>query len=215
MASVRMTNDLRKIINDQAGNVFDGAVARAEKQIDPMLNDRLAMEYWNVVLKDYTDKLPNPWMCQVERLTCEVKYIDIQGAIEEYNIYTERLMKPLAVPKIIDLVEEDDRGWTLSIPDNFMFSETIVDEVTKWQNKINKVFAEQLAFEKNIKNILERCNTLKQFFDLWPQGENLVTASIMSDYNKANVVKKKDPIITEEVAQELSTSLLKQTLINK
>jgi hypothetical protein len=37
----------------------------------------------------------------------------------------------------------------------------------------------------------------------------------MSDYNKANVVKKKDPIITEEVAQELSTSLLKQTLINK
>lgn len=215
MASVRMTNDLRKIINKQAECVFDGAVARAEKQIDPMLNDRLAMEYWNGHLKEYTDKLPNPWMCQVDRMSCEIKYVDLNGDIEEYNIYAERILKPLAVPKIINLVTISDAYTCLDIPDNYSFSEGIVEEVTKWQNKINKVFAEQLAFEKNIKNILERCNTLKQFFDLWPQGENLVTPSIMSDYNKANVVKKKDPIITEEVAQELSTSLLKQTLINK
>jgi hypothetical protein len=73
-----------------------------------------------------------------------------------------------------------------------------------------------MNFINELSSILERCNTLKQFLNAWPQGENLVPADVMRTYN-APPEKRVNPLehIAPEVSTELSVALLKQTIVNK
>lgn len=213
MASVRMTKDLRAAIQAKANCVFDKAEAKVTDPPDSMLADKIAREYFDNELAETMQYLPGSWKAVANHLQVAVNYIDNDGDVVKHHFY-EYLKNQLTVPNLNDLIEVNANQISLVIPDDYRFSTDTINTIMVWRNKLDKVLDERMAFENEIRRILERCNTLKQFFDIWPQGENLVPPAEVYKLTAATSTKKKEIILSDEVAQELSTSLLKQTLIN-
>ena len=95
----------------------------------------------------------------------------------------------------------------------FECSDALYQEYADYQSKIDKLKNEQKEFRDKIKSIVKRCNTLKQFLQVWPQGENLVPENVLKKYH-APTEKRVNPAEEIEIDDSLSAALIRRKVIN-
>ena len=217
MASVRMSNQLRANITQQGEGIFLTSIQRLQNNLADDIHDRAAAEY---IAKEITPHILNmrpEWMGNVAEITYSIRYqlTSSNNPKETFKFDTEALLKKVRIPKILGLyVVGYGQIKSLYVPDKFEFSYGLVQEVTKWQTAIADTEAERRKFMNELKKILKRCNTLKQFLDVWPQGENLISPTVLAKLHARPVREKKEPMLSEEASVELSVTLLKRKLMS-
>jgi len=217
MASVRMSEALRSSITSKAKGLFEPALDKARTSLPNDWYDRLAEEVCEkninslpIMQKVPIEQWPDDWTKRVNRI-----YVLIRNDDKSYQIYSPELVKPIKVPTCVK-TDGINPSLRLNISEPFTCSDKLFNEFYQVKLKEEKIVIEQKEFVENIKNITSRCNTLKQFLNVWPQGENLVPANVMSKFNTP-VKKRSNPAehILPEINKNLSAVLIKRTLINR
>lgn len=217
MSSVRMSETIRKQIVYTGDQIFNASEARLFNKLASDIHDRAAAEYVAVEFTPHIKNFPTQWLVSAANVSYSIKYyLGPEPATEmEYSFSEESLMIPVRIAKILGFYSTTYGNTTLlTIPKSFVFSLELSSEISKWRQAIQDTHKEKVAFMDELKSILQRCNTLKQFLDTWPQGENLVSANILAKLNERPVREKKEPMLTEEASVALSTTLLKRTLMS-
>jgi len=214
MSSVRMSEKLRERIVQKGQSIFNTSVARLQNNLAADFHDRAATEYIRSEINQFIPDIPDNWCAKIDHVTYKINY-QLNALLTQWSWTEETLVKKQTIPKIYGLYSEGfGDSKTLNIPDKFQFSQKLMDELSTWRTAIHKANSEKTEFMDELKRILKRCNTLKQFLDTWPQGENIVPAEILAKLNEKPVREKKEPLITEEASVALSTTLLKRTLMS-
>lgn len=214
MASVRMSNNLRKQIENAATNLFLKSKEKIRAAFPKDFHDRAAREYVNYKFVPQIPTIPEEYLVKINQVTYSIKYLVNESPIE-YDWDSETLLNPLQIIKLYDFYSEGfGKAKLLTIPKGFNFSAELQDELTVWRKKLRDCHEEESAFMAEIKRITTRCNTIKQFLDTWPQGENLLPAETMRAFNVKPEKREKVPIITEEASVTLSATLLKRTIMS-
>lgn len=218
MASVRMSETLRSNIKLKANQLFQPAIEKAEGKLAKDYYQRLFDHLYEIKVSNHYmfKKIPiNDWPLEwLETAKGFTVVIDDHGNATKYRITSLNLSNK-QIPKCAD---EWPVNWN-SILDFKSINDCNSDLITEYRNYqagIKKEENKRRNFINELSSILERCNTLKQFLNAWPQGENLVPADVMRTYN-APPEKRVNPLehIAPEVSTELSVALLKQTIVNK
>ncbi len=214
MSSVRMSDKLRERIIRKGEAIFSASLVRLNGNLATDFHDRAATEYIESEIKQFISDIPTKWCSDINRVTYQIIYM-VELRPTAWSWSEESLAKRLIIPKIYGLYSEGfGDSKTLNIPIDFNFSEGLESELTKWRKAIRDTNSEQKLFLDELKRIVKRCNTLKQFLDTWPQGENIVPPEILAKLNEKPVREKKEPLLTEEASVALSTTLLKRTLMS-
>jgi len=218
MASVRMSGKLREQIVSNGNKIFDASDKRARDSLAKDFHNRAASEYTTALLKTFNTytNFPDEWISKVGHVSFKITYELLEGTAKQEMSWNEMgLQKTIKVPKLYGIYRESYGGAKiLDIPITFTFSQELSAEVSNWRNAIRKVESERKDFINELKRILRRTNTLKQFLDTWPQGENLVPPSVLATLNEKLIRTKKEPLMTEEASVALSVTLLKRTLMS-
>lgn len=214
MSSVRMSEKLRIRIKQKGDQIFAVSSNRLNGNLAKDFHDRAATEYINTEMS-FSAEIPDKWTAKIDNVTYTINYL-VNGTLLTEMAFSQRsLIKKITIPKIYGLYSENfGDSKILDIPKGFKFSQGLCDEISKWRQAIRLAHDEQHAFTSELKRILTRCNTLKQFLDTWPQGENLVPPEVLAKLNEKPVREKKEPLMTEEASVALSTTLLKRTLMS-
>jgi hypothetical protein len=214
MSSIRMSETLRERIVRQGEAIFTASDERVRGNLAKDIHDRAANEFVHSELSIIAG-IPDKWMGKVDHISYKLKYkLEGNDATHEMSWSETGLLKKIKIPMIYTLYSESyGDSKILNVPNGFLFSEGLSDEVGNWRNAVRRVEAERKTFLDELKRILKRTNTLKQFLDTWPQGENLVPNDVLAKLNEKPVREKKEPLMTEEASVALSTTLLKRTLM--
>jgi hypothetical protein len=220
MASVRMSEKLREEIMNNAHKIFSNSAEKAQASLPELFHDRAIQEYYTAAFKLYIDKIPAEWKNTVNKISYKMEYVlanDSLKTIQHMTWSEVAIIKPVTIP-MLHLIYRETYGGTriCNIPNTFDFSDELKTELGFFRDRCRKVADEEESFCNNLKAILRRTNTLKQFTDVWPQGENLIPAYALAALNEktTRVKKDNDQILSEEVSKSLSTTLLKRTLMS-
>lgn len=216
MASVRMSADLRSTIICNAKQLFQPTLNKATNKLAPDFADRLMDEIYTemisslpIMQKAPIEYWPSDWLTNVKKVSCILIHPTINA---EYNIHASDLIKTYKIPSTHNQV-----GWNGFDAKRFQCSDALFREYHEVREGIKKIQEEQKTFCNKIESIIKRCNTLKQFLELWPQGENLVPPDVMQTYNKP-AEKRINPVIKDQIDIDdaaLSSVLIKRTLVNR
>lgn len=216
MASVRMSNDLRKRIKKAAQQLFEKSLQKIENSFATDYHDRVAQEFVIVEFQPHivVGNIPLQYLDKVNRVTYKINY-PIGSTEAEYSWDEEVLVNPIKIIKLYDYYSEGyGNAKILTIPGTFQFSLALQTELGNWRTKLQDCRKEESDFMDEITRITSRCNTVKQFLDTWPQGENLLPADVLQKFNKKPEKREKIPMITEEASVTLSATLLKRTIMS-
>lgn len=216
MASVRMSNTLRVKIENAASFLFTKSTNKIVASFATDFHDRAAKEFVAVEFQPHISagNIPIQYLTNINQVTYKINYV-MGNAPTEYAWDSETLINPIKIIKLYDFYSEGfGKSKILTIPDGFSFSKGLEQELSDWRNKLADCRVEESDFMAEIKRITKRCNTVKQFLDTWPQGENLLPAEILRNFNKKPEKREKIPIITEEASITLSATLLKRTIMS-
>ena len=218
MASVRLSKDLRQTIINNALDLFNPALAKAVPAKDYL--DRLTQEIIDkevnslpVMIKAPISEWPKKWTTKIKQISVNVKRKDIQPD-HIYNFHFENLHKQHRIPKCCSIISNYS-DFRIDIGD-YQPSDALFNELETVKAKERKILKEQEDFANQIKQIVNQCNTLKQFLEAWPQGENLVPDDVMRTYNKP-AQKRVNPgeFVAPEISTELSATLIKKRIANQ
>jgi hypothetical protein len=213
MASVRMSQELRNIIENQGAALFVESINKAQKKLaddfpDRLMDDIYANEYEKYVV--HLNALPAAWL-----MTVNGCYIQVKGTVDAidyaYSVHAESTTKDYLLPKVDGLKES--YGGNKYYKDGHRPSQPIFDELHKYHSRIKKIQDERDKFVTTLKKTLSRCNTLKQFIDVWPHAEELIPESYLRKLNEV-VVRNKQERIDPKVSTEISSILVKRSILN-
>jgi hypothetical protein len=212
MASVRMSEALRSNITTKAMQLFQPAIEKAEGKLAKDYYQRLFDHLYEIKVSSHymLKKIPiNDWPLEWLQTAKGFSVIIGDYRIASIGLSNKQIPKcadewPVNWNGLLDFKRVDD------------CNSDLITEYENYQAGIKKEENKKRNFMNELSSILKRCNTLKQFLNAWPQGENLVPADVMRTYN-APPEKRVNPAehITPEVSTELSVALLKQTIVNK
>lgn len=218
MSSVRMSNNLRKQIEIAAKALFIKSEHKIRTSFAVDYHDRAAKEFVDTEFKPHitAGNIPIQYLAKINAVTYKMPYkVNEGGGIIVYDWSDEALLNPIEIIKLFDYYSEGfGKAKVLTIPPKFKFSMVLQDELSTWRRKIRTCNEEENDFMTEIKRITSRCNTIKQFLDTWPQGENLLPADVMRAFNTKPKKREKVPLITEEASVTLSATLLKRTIMS-
>ena len=214
MASVRMSEDLRSRIVQKAKLIFQPGIVKANGKLAPDFHNRLLDAVYKQVVTDHPFMQKNPINTWPDTWVKEIGGINVtlyknKDTYDHYMI-TENISSTYQIPKTSF---ETDYGDRLKCPK--FYSESLFDEYDTYKQRIAKKIEEQNKFVKELQIILKRCNTLKQFLNAWPHGENLVPPDALQKHY-AVPEPRVNPVdhIAPEVSADLSTTLVKKTIMN-
>lgn len=217
MSSVRMSKVIRDKIIKTGDELFEKSLHKLHEALATDFHDRIAAEYIQYEFATYLSVVPDHWKQTVSQVTYAIDYNigHVNGVTTEFAFDKMTLLKRPEIIKIDKMFNEGfGKIYTLCIPTEYQFAASLSLEITEWRNEIRKTHNEQEEFMDELKNILNRCNTIKQFLDIWPQGENLTPPDILARLNEKPLREKPEPILTEEASVTLSQTLLKRTLMS-
>ena len=217
MSSVRLSTNLRHMIQRNATSVFQQSIGTAQQKLADDYYNRLNEVTYQTVLGHYNfSSFPSSWFVNTNIMTVTIlPHILIAPYVHKNRyILTSTSIKEYNVPKISELLFTGSntsilRAGEVVIPDK------LYQEYDKFQGRIKKIELERDEFNKELKQILNRCNTLKQCLDAWPQGESLVPSEYIRRLNQLAEKREKPERVEPTVATTLSTVLIKRTLLNK
>jgi hypothetical protein len=216
-----MSETLRADIKSKANQLFQPAIEKAESKLAKDYYQRLFDHLYEIKVSNHymfkkipINNWPSEWLETAKGFTVVIDE-EHGNATKQGNRITSLNLSHKQIPKC---AEEWPVNWN-GILDFKRVNDCNSDLITEYRNYqagIKKERDKKMNFINELSSILERCNTLKQFLNAWPQGENLVPADVMRTYN-APPEKRVNPLehIAPEVSTELSVALLKQTIVNK
>ena len=207
MASVRMSAQLRDNIVYRAGTIFIKPRERAEKALAEDYADRVMDEIWNKDYKEYVNLIPDSWCVEVDEISGSVR--GMYKEKETSHHIDKKLIKSYKLPNLNNVV-----NWSSDFDiTDYPISQSLFDEISKYHARKDKVAREEREFKDHLRATLTKCNTLKQFLDVWPDGEELIPAPVLEKYNTVTPVKAepKERVDPETTAQ-LSSILMRRKI---
>ena len=217
MASVRISNELRAQIEQEVMNLFKKSIQKAEDSLADDFGKRLAREVYDreitnhsFMIKNPIDTWPEEWLDDYRPLSIKICSSKTDTT---YTIQINDDAFSFQYPKCIN---SNYVTYSSYNAERFEPSVELFHEYDVYKHKVRKKYHERTEFLEQVKSVLNKCNTLKQFLNAWPQGENLVPADVMAKYN-APPEKRVNPAehVTPEVSTELSATLIKKTIVNR
>jgi hypothetical protein len=207
MASVRMSKQLKDLITNKARDLFSQPYSRALDALAEDYGDRLMTDVCTNDFDKYIPLIPESWCTKIDEASGYITG-DYKGEVKKYYV-SFNLVKKYTVPNIRDLMNHY-RG-------NFEFkdykpSQDLFDEYAKYEARKEKIDNERKEFVDKITQSLDRCNTLKQFLDVWPDGEQLVPEDVMIKYNTEPVKPPPRETMDPEITTELSSVLMRRKI---
>ena len=217
MASVRMTPQLRREINYNGGDLFKDQIMKAK--------DALADDFWQRAAERYAADtyteaemamLPEKWIARCTHYDITLK-IPQESQGSSAHQHEGALIEPIRIPDLRDRVGVYGTRVELRIlyDAEYVWPTEVIDEVTKYLTRVKAAESQQTEFLKKLESYLKKCNTLKQFLNAWPQGEELVPEHDMNRYREPKVIVKTatSRLATERDSTELNAGLLRQKIM--
>ena len=217
MASVRMNPQLRREINYKGSDLFNDQIRKAK--------DGLADDFWQRTAEQYAAdtyteaemaRLPEKWIakCTHYDITIKIPH-ELQRSLSHQHEGT--LIEPIRIPDLRDRVGIYGTRVELRIQHDagYVWPTEVIDEVTQYLTRVKAAETQQTEFVKKLESYLKKCNTLKQFLNAWPQGEELVPEHDMIRYREPKVIVKTATtrLATERDSTELNAGLLRQKIM--
>ena len=212
MSSIRMTGYLRGQIMSKGHNLFAEAIEKADKELASDFGDRLMGEIYDTHYRPFIPKnFPTEWTQTIKGIN-----LTLDGTVKgtgtiSYNV-TLSVNRVYNIPSVSNLVSYQNY---LRQPNNFICSQLLFDEYYKFRSRVNKIRTEAKEFTTDLNRVLNRCNTLKQFLESWPQGESLIDPEIIKELNKPRPKRETPERIDSESRLKLSTTLIKRTILKR
>ena len=210
MASVRMSRKLRENIIRNGNNLFSKPAQRAATSLADDYSDRMMTHIWQDYFEKYIKSLPDDWCINIETADGTLKG-NYKGEIKNIN-HHYRFTKKYKIPHISKLITWND---SLNLNKDYILSQELFDELAEYKGRIEKVEKEKKTFVDQLTYTLNKCNTLKQFLDVFPDGEKLVPITTMEIYNDKTAKPKSiaaEERMEPEVATELSSILMRRKI---
>jgi len=208
MASIRMTAYLRSTISMAGRRLFASAIEKAEGKLDPTFYDRLAQEVYDsrYAARDI-HHFPQDWTMKTKGISTTIKSTDSDKP--RYAISSTCN----ASHTVLEINSHVLSSCKFLYMNTFECSDALYDEYYKYKENIVKRTKERDAFQEELNNVLKRCNTLKQFLDLWPHGESLINQQTMAEFNKPPEKRKTIEHVPEDVSAMMSSTLIKRSIV--
>lgn len=205
MASVRISKNLRDQIKRIAAELFTKPAQRAAAALADDFPDRLMTEIWETMFSEYINFIPEELCIEVQSIAGYIK-TNYKGVPVTWYILKD-CVKTYQIPKINDLY--NNKAYVLN---NYNPSEKLANEYGKFRARVDKVRKEKEDFVAQLNNTLEKCNTLKQFLEAWPDGEQFVPEDVMIKHNTVSEKHASREAIEPEVITNLSSVLMRRKI---
>lgn len=186
MASVRMTNSLRREIADKAFTSFDTACPRPQvttefaDKLRQAINNRPAAKVYKRI-KELQDSLGDEPKSFRDKNSYSIKNFNsvmLEKIIDPVKDIRHSLSIEFTPPVSVLSGHEDRYSWGghgLKLDELDQKDITEIDELfTEHLEKDKKWEENRSEYVFSIEALLNKCNTLKQLLEVWPAAENLV-----------------------------------------
>lgn len=215
MATVRMSNDLKRTILDKATHAFDSANPEPEpsndletllaKAIRNMPQQKSMQKIKTIMREDSLSEVQSFGWNKNEMKTATLNAIAL--SINETNtLRSEVIFINLSNPiDVLQLKGASPYGYSASerlyacdlLPED---QPEIVQKITSLVDRRKERNTKRSDYLISIESLIDKCNTLKQFLQAWPAAESLVPNHTISKmYEKATRVQRANKI-REEVS---------------
>ena len=206
MAGLRITKRTHEDIMNNGYNLFNKQIDKAKETLADDFWQRAVEAYVLTECIPYMRDMPEAWI-----VTCNAFDIRIKPITTTKNICWEsgNLIKPVRVPNLQDLLVrygstrqikitggQSHEGWEAPME--------LRNEITKHQLYVERAMTQRTEFQTNLAGYLDKCNTLKQFLNAWPQGEELIPSHVL-ELHRTPAIKK--PVIPRPAMEFDSTTL--------
>ena len=242
MASVRLTQDLRTIINRNARDAHKNVniepkatneqcefIAKAVKNtpIQQLLADvvterekrgEMSSELGeNLMEKKYNDSFPQLQKTSVITITNNISNKNNSGEYVKFNLNTPIQLYSLdsyTSHRAYSNVSPWNHGhWMVS---EFALNQQteIAEIVNKLQYDIEEFATNKRSYETQVEQVLRQCTTVKQLLEVWPASESLIPSEKLQQMAVKITRKQRAENIKEEIQFDAS-KLNKHLLANK
>ena len=200
MTSVRLTKDLKQKIVNKGAVLFVDRINKKRNSLRPDFYDDVAQAFVDKFMTPYmrNRKFPDEFYCECNKLDAHFS----TGWV---------MSKPLNKTYKILAITNFYSGNRFDIAEEYIDS-ILHKEYKEYAENIKLLEKEQDDFKKELKRVLENCNTITQFLKVWPQGEHLITDLEIN--TKTRTRKKKEIEVDQATLNTLNVGLLKQTMLN-
>ena len=240
MASVRLTQELRSKINENARDAYNNVnvvpkptskqcefIAKAVKNtpIQCLLKDVVTErekrgELYpqlgeNLMLEKYNDSFP-----QFHKTSVVSIVNDLDGSGDSRERVDFNFNTPIHLYSCSSYTSHrhSHNSWNHG---SWMVSEFALEQQTEVAEMVNdlrfdikRFWENKKAYEKQIKEVLKQCTTVKQLLDVWPAAESLVPSEKLQEMAVKITRKQRAQNIKEEIHFD-SSKLNKHLLANK
>jgi len=210
MASVRLTRELRDKIHQKAMNAF--TVANPEPmpsaefitlltQAIPRMPSQIGLRKMKKIYEDEIDGAKSFGCTSAKIINKTIDTISIEWSDDAFSRDKSIRFEP-SVP--INVLRNDTNSYYMSfmsyIEDYAQEDRTQLQEyATDLFNRRNENKEAEHQYRHKVRDLLERCNTLKQLLEVWPAAENLVPSEYVCKLHEKVTRKQRAQSVKEEI----------------
>lgn len=207
MPTVRLTKKLIESINKSTKELLD----KQRKEL-PELSIKEANKILNNFV-EYFHLQPH----KADFLNTSIHYIRLANLTNYFKIGIDSIMisvtpRKLCIPKPIAFADQTIHvfGDSIDYPLPKEDEQLIKINITQQDN----ILGQCIAFEEQLKDLLKRCTTVKQFIEAWPQGEQFIPSSdLQKHYEQEKKQRKRGVYLEDEELSNLNAVILTSKLI--
>ena len=206
MASVRLSRDLRSIIQRNAVQAFDVSTPEPQYKtedvefiIERITNNSTQTAYADIA--NAFDSIPTykpHWGYTKSRAAFGFstphrnKVTAVTLVFDEANHNDRDNQERIPLPRSIELYSADDNAQVpIAVVDDPAARQKVTNIVNTYRERHKEYREKRYQYSETISNLLAECSTLKQFLTAWPAGESFVPQDKMNElHTKVTRVQK-------------------------
>ena len=200
MSSLRLSKNIKEQIINKGQDLFTVRITKKRNSLRP--------DFYDDVAQAFVDEWMEP-------------YIRNRNFPENYYRYCTNLdahfstgwvsSKPLNKTYKVLAFNQFGSGVKLDLNEE-VIDPALHKEYKQYYERIASLQKERDDFTKELRSVLDNCNTVTQFLKIWPQGGELIADLELDTTTRTR--KKKEITIDQSTLETLNVGLLKQTMLN-
>ena len=214
MAHVRMSSTLHDKIIANVERMFNVERNAAYSSLSPTFGDRVYDVVFPKPMRDIMEALPPGYL----PTTKEVLFIG--STYQDTVKLSQKRLAPIhwfstmsIGYNIESFCDKTDSPWVKS---NFhVHNQFLIDEYAAYQTRIREVTKRTKETKDWVRHLLNKCQTVKQFLDAWPAGENVLPSDVLEKHSqktKQRNLKADPPTLDEQIITQLNVTVLTKSL---
>jgi hypothetical protein len=200
MSSLRLNKNIKKEIINKGENLFTARIAKKRDSLRP--------DFYDDVAQAFVDKFMKPYLRNRNFPDTYYRYCT---NLDAHFSTGWVLAKPLNKTYKVLALNQFGIGAKLDLNEKSI-DPTLHKEYKQYYERIALLQKERDDFTKELRSVLDNCNTVTQFLKIWPQGGELIADLNLETTTRTR--KKKEITVDQSTLETLNVALLKQTMLN-